>query len=261
MSTGKPAFTEFRARLKKREQMLGTFLKMPTTQTIELLGTVGYDFVVIDQEHAPLGRETTDMMILACRASNITPIVRVGDAADHNILSVLDCGAIGVMVPHVDSPEKARQIARACRYTGGSRGMGNVTRAGRWGSLGGMNAHKKNADNEVTCIAMIEDLEAVDHVGAIARVEGIDAIFIGRGDLTAVIGGEQQTDPKTTAVVEKITAQARDANIPIIILASNKDDALKMRSLGASTFIVGSDHGFFKSGATAGMKEIGLPLA
>jgi 2-keto-3-deoxy-L-rhamnonate aldolase RhmA len=61
--------------------------------------------------------------------------------------------------------------------------------------------------------------------------------------------------------VEKITAQARDANIPIIILASNKDDALKMRALGACTFIVGSDHGFFKSGAAAGMKEIGLPLA
>lgn len=255
------AFTEFRTRLKNREQMLGTFLKMPTTRTIEILGTIGYDFVVIDQEHAPLGREITDIMILACRASNVTPVVRVGDPSDHNLLSVLDSGAIGVLVPHVDSAAKARQIARACRYTGGSRGMGNVTRAGRWGTLGGMNAHKKNADAEVTCIAMIEDLEAVDHVGEIARVEGIDAIFIGRGDLTAVIGGDAQTDPRTTAVVEKITAQARDANIPIIILASNKDDALKMRSLGASTFIVGSDDGFFKTGALAGKKELSLPLA
>jgi 2-keto-3-deoxy-L-rhamnonate aldolase RhmA len=62
-------------------------------------------------------------------------------------------------------------------------------------------------------------------------------------------------------VVEKITAQARDANIPIIILASNKDDAMKMKSLGASTFIVGSDHAFFKSGAAAGKKELSLPLA
>jgi staphyloferrin B biosynthesis citrate synthase len=108
---------------------------------------------------------------------------------------------------------------------------------------------------------MIEDLDAVDHVGEIARVEGIDAIFIGRGDLTALIGGDAQTDPRTTAVVEKITAQARDADIPIIILASNKDDAVKMRSLGASTFLIGSDHAFFRNGAVVGMKELGLPLA
>lgn len=257
----KPSFAEFRSRLKKREQMLGTFLKMPTTQTIELLATVGYDFVVIDQEHAPLGREITDIMILACHASNITPVVRVGDPSDHNILSVLDCGATGILVPHVNSVKKAKEIAAACRYAGGVRGMSSFTRASRWGSVGGMNAHKRKADAEIACIAMIEDLDVVDHVGEIARVEGIDAIFIGRGDLTAVIGGELQTDPKTTAVVEKITAQARDAEIPIIIFASNREDAINMRSLGASTFVVGTDHSFFASGALASMKELNLPLA
>ena len=256
----RPSFAKFRTRLKKRDQMLGTFIKMPTTQTIELLGTMGYDFVVIDQEHAALGREITDIMILACRASNITPVVRVGDPSAHNILSVLDCGATGILVPHVNSVIKAREVAAACRYTGGVRGMSSVTRASNWGTTGGMSAHKRNADAEIACIAMIEDLDAVDSVGEIARVEGIDAIFIGRGDLTAVIGGDSQTDPRTTAVVQKIAAQARDADKPIIIFASDREDAIQMRSLGASTFIVGTDQLFFASGAATGMKMLNLPL-
>src|SRR5690606_19408589 len=112
----RPSFSSFKERLNARERMLGTFLKFPTTQVIEILGAIGYDFVVIDQEHAALDRGITDLMILAARAVNIAPIVRVSEFTDASILSALDSGAVGVMVPHVTSVEKAEAIARACRY-------------------------------------------------------------------------------------------------------------------------------------------------
>ena len=77
MPDTRPAFTSFRERLLGRERLFGTFLKLPTTQVIEILGQIGYDFVIIDQEHAPLDRGTTDLMILAARASNVAPLVRI----------------------------------------------------------------------------------------------------------------------------------------------------------------------------------------
>ena len=118
MTTPRPAYTDFRRRLKAREHVLGTFIKTPTTHATEILGMLGFDFVVIDQEHAPFDARTIDVMVLAARASNIAGIVRVGDPGEANILSVLDCGASGILVPHVDSVAKAREVAAACRYRG-----------------------------------------------------------------------------------------------------------------------------------------------
>ncbi|WP_257804788.1 aldolase/citrate lyase family protein [Mesorhizobium sp. J428] len=98
-----------------RKRLLGTFLKLPTTQVIEILGTLGYDFVIIDQEHAALDRNITDLMIFAARAANIAPIVRIPEFTESLILSALDSGAMGIMVPHVTSIEKAQAIARSAR--------------------------------------------------------------------------------------------------------------------------------------------------
>src|SRR5688500_4779080 len=101
MTEQRPHFSRFRSRLLARERMFGTFVKLPTTQVIEMLGQIGYDFIIIDQEHAALDRGITDLMIFAARASNMAPIVRVPEYTDANILSVLDSGAMGIMVPHV----------------------------------------------------------------------------------------------------------------------------------------------------------------
>ena len=98
-----PSFTLFRQRLVQQEVMLGTFVKLPTTQAIEIFGATGMDFVVIDQEHAPLDRAQVDLMVLAGRASNIAPLVRLADASEASVLSALDCGASGILVPHVTS--------------------------------------------------------------------------------------------------------------------------------------------------------------
>src|SRR6185436_154766 len=130
-----PNMTSFRNRFARRDVLIGTFIKTPTTHATEILGTLGFDFVVIDEEHAPFDRAQTDVLLLAARASNLAGLVRVPSAAPEGLLSVLDCGASGVLVPHVKSPEMARQIVAACRYRGGSRGFSASSRAGRYGGL------------------------------------------------------------------------------------------------------------------------------
>jgi 2-keto-3-deoxy-L-rhamnonate aldolase RhmA len=259
MSEQRPPFREFRRRLRAREHVLGSFVKTPTTHATEMLGLLGFDFVVFDQEHAPLGHDALDRMILAARASNIAGIVRVGDPSDANILSVLDCGASGVLVPHVDSVAKARAVAAACRYRKGHRGFANTTRAGGFGGVG-FKDHMDRQDAEICCVAMIEDIGALEAIEEIVRVEGIDAIFIGRGDLTAALEAPSMTSAETHAVVAPIMAAARAAGMPIIMLSPNRDDALAMKALGASAFLVSSDHGFMRTAAMAALKEFSAPL-
>ncbi|MCA0449417.1 MAG: aldolase, partial [Proteobacteria bacterium] len=249
-----------RRRLRAREHVLGTFIKTPTTHAIEILGLLGYDFVVIDQEHAPLDRWQIDTMVLAARASNVAGIVRVGDPGDANILSVLDCGAVGILVPHVDSAAKARDIAAACRYRGGRRGFANTTRAGGFGEAT-FAGHIQAQDQRAVCTAMIEDLSALDHLDEIAAVEGIDAWFVGRGDLTAALGAPSMTSPETRKVVEPIMAAARKAGIPVIMLSPDRADAKAMAELGASAFMVSSDHGFLKQAARQALAEFTPPIA
>jgi len=244
----------FRERLRARAPLLGTFVKLPGTQPIEILGAAGFDFVVIDREHAPLGVAETDLLVLAARASNVAALVRVASVDDGSVLSALDCGASGVMVPHVMDAGGARAVAGSCRYAGGSRGFAGMTRASGWGSRGGT-AHMRAQDAEVACVAMIEDVAAVERVGEIAAVEGIDALFVGRGDLTASFGDDPGAKAKVAELSARVAAAAREAGVALMMLATSKADAEAVRALGATAILVASDHNFLKSAASAAVSD------
>jgi staphyloferrin B biosynthesis citrate synthase len=247
--------TRFRERLAAREPMLGTFVKLPSSQAIEILGAEGFDFVVIDAEHAPLDRTQIDLMILTARAIGMAPIVRVG--SPDQILGALDCGADGVMVPHVRSVGDAETISAACRYAGGSRGFAGLTRAGSWGGRKSVE-HMDYQDANVVCIAMIEDLEAVEIVQDIVAVDGIHAVFVGRGDLTASFGRDPDAATKVSAMSEKVGKAAAGANKPLLMLATGAKDAADMRSLGVAALLVSSDHAMLKSAAAGLRKEYSI---
>lgn len=253
MSSPRPTYRVFRQRLAKREHVLGTFIKTPTSHATEIIGGLGYDFVIIDQEHAPFDRASVDIACLAARAVNTAGIVRVAEPTPASILSVLDCGAAGVMVPHVDSPEKAQYIAQACRYRGGTRGFSNTTRAGSFGGAG-LADHIAAADAEVTCIAMIEDAGAIAHLEAIAAVPGIDAFFIGRGDLTAALGPD-----RVAQAVDAITAAGRKTGKPMMALVSSREDAKAMLAAGVTGFMFSNDQNLMKAAAAQALKDYGNP--
>src|SRR5215475_6975511 len=128
----RPHPSAFRQRFASGEPLVGTFIKTPTSHATEILGDLGFDFVVIDEEHAPFDRASIDVCLLAAKAAGAAGIVRVAAPTAANILSVLDNGAVGVLVPHVNSVAKAKEIVSACRYRGGRRGFAASTRAGRY---------------------------------------------------------------------------------------------------------------------------------
>ncbi|WP_342362329.1 HpcH/HpaI aldolase family protein [Terrarubrum flagellatum] len=245
----KPSPMEFRRRFLAGETLLGSFIKTPTGHATEILGGVGFDFVVIDEEHAPFDRVTIDQTLLAARAAGTAGIVRVAEPTPAKLLAVLDDGAIGVLVPHVSTPEKAREMVAACRYRGGKRGFSNSPRAGDYGGAG-VWAHVDAQDATVTVIAMIEDPEALDHLDEILAVDGLDGIFVGRGDLTVALGAPGMDSPQTLAATEKIAAAARKAKKPICMMVGGAADAAKFTEIGASAFIVSSDQGLMRQAAT-----------
>ncbi|MER8828073.1 aldolase/citrate lyase family protein [Mesorhizobium sp. M0938] len=245
-----PTATGFRKRFIAGETLVGTFIKTPATHPVEILGAIGFEFVVIDEEHAPWDRVKIDGALLAARASGTAGIVRVAEPSAAKILAVLDDGATGVLVPHVSSAAKAKEIAQACRFRGGRRGFSNTTRAGDFGATG-VWPHVEAQDAAVTFIAMIEDPEALDEIDAIVATEGLDGVFIGRGDLTVALGAEAMDAPQIMATCEKIIAAARKVGKPVAMMVANAEDATRFHAMGATTFIVASDQGFMRQ---AGLK-------
>ena len=251
----RPAPTGFRKRFIDGEHLVGTFIKTPATHPIEVIGGCGFEFVIIDEEHAPWDRCAIDTALLAARAAGTAGIVRVAEPSPAKVLAVLDDGAAGVMVPHVSSAAKAQEIAAACRYRGGKRGFSNTTRAGGFGAVS-IWAHVEASDAAAAFIAMIEDPEALDDLDAIIGTEGLDGVFLGRGDLTVALGASGLDAPEIIAVCEKILAAAKRAGKPVAVMVSTGEEAKRFKDMGASAFIVASDQGFMRQAALKAYGDI-----
>ncbi|PKA68159.1 2-keto-3-deoxy-L-rhamnonate aldolase RhmA [Pseudomonas baetica] len=238
----------FRQRFLQSTAMFGTFIKTPTSHAVEIVGALGFDFVVIDAEHGPFDRRSIDTALLAARASATAALVRVADSGAAQILAALDDGAEGVIAPHIDSVAKAEAFVAACKYSR-KRGFSNSPRAGGYGAKG-LWQHADEADQTVLTIAMIEDPTALDSIDEIVCVEGLDAIFIGRGDLCVALQDRAPGMPLTELATAKIIAAARRAGKAICMLAATAEEAHLFQRQGVRGFVISSDQGFLRSAAS-----------
>ena len=243
----------FRERLRAGAPLAGTWVKTPHPHVVEVLALSPLDLLVLDAEHAPFDRGQLDACILAARAGGKPVLVRPTSSADEQILNALDCGADGVIVPHVRSAEGARGVARACQYVSGGRGYAGSSRSAGYTTFG-MARHRAQAAH-VTVIAQIEDWDAVDAIDEIAAVEGIDALFIGRADLAISYGAATPDDPVVVAAVERICAAGRAAGRTDGMFLSRTADIAEWRGKGASLFVLQSDHEFLLAGAATLARE------
>ncbi len=234
--------------------MIGTFMKVPAPQNTEVLGLDGFDFVILDEEHAPWNRGTLDTALLACRAFQIAGVVRVARPDANSILAVLDDGAMGVMVPHVDSAEKARSVVSWAKYRDGTRGAG-ASRGGEYGKNGARNFDV--ADETAAVICMIEDRQALDVIDEIVAVEGVDAIFLGRGDLGLSLSNATGPALNLDEAVFKVVDACRRAGKPVAALTQSmtSDEARWLIGLGVTAMVVASDLGFLRQAAGAALRD------
>jgi 2-keto-3-deoxy-L-rhamnonate aldolase RhmA len=244
----------FRDRLRNQDLLAGTWVKTPHPHVVEVLALSSLDVIVLDAEHAPFDRRDLDACIMAARAAGKPVLVRPASSAHEQVLNALDCGADGVIVPHVRSAAEAREIVRACHYVPGGRGFAGSTRAAAYTTLG--MANHRIAAKTITVIAQIEDVEAVDDIDEIAAVDGIDALFIGRADLTISYASETPDDAVVVAAVERICAAGQSAGRAVGMFLGRVGDVPMWREKGASLFILQSDQEFLLQGAKVLVDQI-----
>ena len=249
----------FRQRLLSRVPLAGTFLKTPAYQVVEVLAQSELDFVCLDAEHSPFDRSAIDACCAIGRALDFPVLVRVGDSSAREILQALDCGAVGVVVPHVDSVEKAQDVARAARFGRGGRGYAGSTRWAGYATQSMPDMLKKSAD-ETIVMAQIEEPEGVDACEAIAATDGIDALFLGPADLSVGYGHDNQTSDDLFAAMERVGKAADAAGKAYVSWVANAQKAQEWSQYGMSCFFISSEHSWMRAGATAearGVHEIG----
>ena len=235
--------------LSQNTPLVGTFLKTPSPMVCEVLGRSDLDVICLDAEHVPFDRKDINDCILALAHVGKPSLVRIPANRPEYILNALDCGATGVLVPHVITGNDARDVAANAHF-GSGRGYAGSTRAAGYGARK-MAEHKQESAKQTVVIAQIEDAEALEHLDDLFSADGMDAFFIGRADLSVSLGADGPNDPAVIEAVELICAKGREAGVTIGMFTANLDEIPKWRSAGASLFLLGSDHGFMLSGAAA----------
>jgi 2-keto-3-deoxy-L-rhamnonate aldolase RhmA len=238
---------DLKARIAARERVVGTWVKTPHPIIAEVLGLTDLDCMVLDAEHAPFDRAALDACVMASRLGSCAAIVRPPSGAPEHVLQALDSGAAGVIVPHVRSAAEAEALVRATRYEPGGRGYAGTTRAAGY-TKKGMAKTRADAARAVV-IAQVEDIKAVEAIDEIVRVPGIDAVFIGRADLTVAYRAETPDDPRVVAAVDRICAAGAAADRAVGMFLPRPEDAPAWAKKGASLFLLASEHDFILKGA------------
>lgn len=239
----------FRDRLCGGEALVGTFIKTPSAITAEVLGLSDLDAIVIDVEHAPFGRVELDSCIAALRAADMPSLVRIADDSVTEIRNALDSGATGIVVPHVTSVEQAAAIVRASHFGDGGRGFAGSPRAADYGTRT-MATHLAESRERTTIILQIEDTSALNQVGQIAAVDGVDCLFVGRVDL-AVAMGKSVSDAAVIDSVRDICATCKDIGTPVGMFTPDLSEVPDWQQRGASLFLLQSDQSMLLAGANA----------
>lgn len=225
----------------------GTFVKTASPQVIEILSFAQLDFVVIDAEHAPFDRRDIDIMVLAGRACNLPIFVRVPNTEPSTLLSSLDLGVAGLVVPHVDTAEQARAIVANTKYRGGQRGFSSSPRSSGYGSLGMKAALAQGDSAKLLC--QIESKQAVDAAADIAKVVGVDALFIGRADLALSMGFDNTAEAAVEQAVDHIIAVTKAAGKLVVVAVGSKAERERFVARGADWFVIGTDQGLLRQAA------------
>ena len=241
---------------------VGTFMKIPSVETVEIVKLAGFDFIVLDAEHALLSLSDLNHMILAARALGISPVVRVPDHGYGDVQRILDAGAAGLFFPHVADRAECEQVIRQASHPPyGTRGAGGGMRAGNWGMAGRASAGQDSASyvkdgvDKIMRIPMIEERVAVDNADEILAVEGVDGVFIGPGDLSMTMG-MKMTDPEVQSAIEEVLKKAKVAQVPVGTVAADGAGARRLIEKGYDFILVSNDTGMLAKTAMSLIDEI-----
>jgi len=221
----------------------GIFQTVASAAISEILATCGFDWILVDMEHGMTGIETAGDLLAAIDRGGSTPLARVPSNDQTAIKRALDAGAMGVMIPMVNSREDAVNAVASCKYPpAGTRGMG-PGRASLFGIR--MGEYLAIADSQVMVIAQAEHREAVEHIDEILSVPGIDVVFVGPFDLSCSMGlPGQVSHPDVEKAIETVLSAARRAGVTPGIFCMDAEGARRRAAQGFRFIAIGLESVF-----------------
>ncbi|MFO1314906.1 MAG: 2-dehydro-3-deoxyglucarate aldolase [Burkholderiales bacterium] len=249
--TGLP--NRFRQALRARETLVGCWCSLANPVTTEVLGLAGFDWLLLDGEHAPNDVTTLIPQLLALKDSASAPVVRPPWNDTVAIKRLLDAGFYNFLIPFVESADEARRAVAATRYPpAGVRGVSVSMRQNRFGSAPDFLA---TINDNVAVMVQIESAAGIAAVDAIAAVDGIDGVFVGPSDLAAALGHLGNAGhPEVQQAIRHLFERTKAAGKASGILAPVEADARRYLEWGVNFIAVGSDLGLFRA-ATQGLRD------
>ena len=226
---------------------LGVSLTVADPFVAEVVGAAGFDFVLIDTEHAPIAIDQLQMMLIALRSSESTVLVRPVANDPAQIKRILDLGAEGLVVPEVETAAACAAAVAAARYPPlGRRGFG-PRRAAHLD--GGRAAYLARADEEIALLVMIESAAAVADIDAILKTPGLDGIMVGPADLAVTLGHLRELGhPEVRAAVTAVRDACERQSVPFGIFTATEQAAREWSAAGARFMTIGADTQFLDQG-------------
>jgi 4-hydroxy-2-oxoheptanedioate aldolase len=230
----------FKRALREGKPQIGLWSVLANASVAELLGASGYDWLLIDMEHAPNELPAVQAQLQALRGSAATPIVRPPWNDMVWVKRVLDLGAQTLLIPYVQTAEEAVQAVAYMRYPpAGRRGVAGGTRATQWGRI---RDYYKRVEEDLCLLVQVESRQGLENLDAIAATPGVDGIFIGPADLSADMGhlGDPQ-HPDVQGAIEDAVSRIRAAGKAVGILARGEEGARRWLEAGCTFVAVGVD--------------------
>jgi 4-hydroxy-2-oxoheptanedioate aldolase len=226
-------------RLHTGDNLVGLILKMSAPAMVELGGFLGFDLAIVDTEHGIAGGTELDHHVRAADAAGIPVIVRVSMLNRPEIQRALDGGAVGIIVPQVESAQQAREAVGYAHYPPfGGRGLATSTRAGHHGTVPTLDYLRDARENTVV-VVQIESRAGVENAAEILAVPGVSAIWIGLSDLLLDLGHfGDMAHPDVVAAVSTVVQTAAEAGIPLLVIADTEKDAAVWIGKGAQVLLI-----------------------
>jgi 2-dehydro-3-deoxyglucarate aldolase len=229
----------FRARLGRKEPLLGTLLTLPSPELAEVLALTGLDWLFVDLEHSTMDASAAQAILQAV-AGRVDCLVRVPLNDEVWIKKALDTGATGIIVPQVNTVAEAERVVRFSRYPPqGTRSVGLARAHGYGADLPG---YLSRANAEVVVVIQAEHILAVQNIEALVAVEGIDAVLVGPYDLSNSMGLVGQVEhPDVQAAIEHVRQVCQGSGLPLGIFTASIERAAEFKAQGYSLLAVSTD--------------------
>ncbi len=244
----------FKQRLRAGETLIGLWAQSGHAAVSEVVADVGFDWLLIDGEHAPLEVPTIVDQLRVIEPTGTPAIVRPAWNDPVILKRVLDTGVQTLLVPYVQTAEEGRRAVASARYPPeGTRGVAATIRANRYGRV---SDYHGRANDEICVLVQLETGEAVARLEEIGRVPGVDGLFIGPSDLAASLGHlGHNAHPEVRGLITEACRRARAIGVPIGILAPVEADARAFLEMGFQYVAVGSDIGVLRNAADLLLKK------